>query len=45
MKKQTKKNSITGINDLQRWLVDSNVVKFLAATDSVSTIDKLRKIR
>ncbi|KUL81287.1 hypothetical protein ZTR_09487 [Talaromyces verruculosus] len=43
MEKHTKKNGTTGVNDLKRWPVDSNAVKFLAATDSVSTVDELRK--
>ncbi|KAF4988989.1 hypothetical protein F66182_16668, partial [Fusarium sp. NRRL 66182] len=43
MEKQTKKNGTTGVNDLKRWPVDSNAVKFLAATDSVSTVAELRK--
>lgn len=45
MEKHTKKNGTTGVNDLKRWPVDSNAVKFLAATDSVSTVDELRKVR
>uniref|UniRef100_A0A093ULR8 Serine/threonine-protein kinase CST20 n=1 Tax=Talaromyces marneffei PM1 TaxID=1077442 RepID=A0A093ULR8_TALMA len=43
MEKHTKKNGTTGVNDLKRWPVDSNAVKFLAAIDSVSTVDELRK--
>ncbi|EED15813.1 conserved hypothetical protein [Talaromyces stipitatus ATCC 10500] len=43
MEKHTKKNGTTGVNDLKRWPVDSNAVKFLAATDSVSSVDELRK--
>lgn len=45
MEKHTKKNGTTGVNDLKRWPVDSNAVKFLAAIDSVSTVDELRKVR
>uniref|UniRef100_A0A093VPY0 Serine/threonine-protein kinase CST20 n=1 Tax=Talaromyces marneffei PM1 TaxID=1077442 RepID=A0A093VPY0_TALMA len=45
MEKNAKKKGTTGVNDLKRWPVDSNAVKFLAAIDSVSTVDELRKVR
>jgi hypothetical protein len=45
MEKHAKKNDAAGVNDLKRWPADSDAVKFLAAIDSVSTVDNLRKVR
>lgn len=45
MEKHNKKDDAAGVNDLKRWPVDSDAVKFLAATESVNTVDELRKVR
>lgn len=45
IEKNAKKKGTTSVNNLKYWLVGLNAVKFLAAIDSVSTVDKLRKVR
>ncbi|CRG88241.1 hypothetical protein PISL3812_05269 [Talaromyces islandicus] len=43
MEKRPIYDSVTGVTDLARWPLESDAVKFLAATTSADSIDHLRK--
>ena len=44
MQKYSKEDGVVGVDDLQRWPVDSKAFGFLSATTSVPTITALQKV-
>jgi hypothetical protein len=44
MEERSEDHSAVGLIDPSRWPLDSDAVKFLAATTSVSSVDELAKV-
>lgn len=44
MQKYTKADGAIGIDDIDRWPVESDSVQFLSTTTSVATIEDLKEV-
>ena len=44
MQKCDKDEGVVGVNDLERWPIDSAAVGFLSATETAGTIKSLRDV-
>lgn len=44
MQKCDKDEGVVGVNDLERWLIDSAAMGFLSATETAGTIKSLRNV-
>jgi hypothetical protein len=43
MQKNGKNQGVVGVNDLERWPIDSAAVEFLSATETAESIESLDK--
>jgi hypothetical protein len=44
MQKNGKDQGVVGVNDLERWPIDSAAVEFLTATETAESIKSLRNV-
>ncbi|KAJ5264903.1 hypothetical protein N7505_007696 [Penicillium chrysogenum] len=44
MQKNGKNQGVVGVNDLERWPIDSAAVEFLSATETAESIESLDKL-